>query len=138
MIHIILAVVMLVLCYWGLVLYDKAPGGVNPKSVGAVAILTVSVAIFIYEMAVRGARGSWTQVGRFLMGIMSLLSVCAGAIPLYNMWNSGAFNTDDLGTRLTPLFGKETIGCLALMIAGISGIVIVLIKNKKSCQPAGK
>ena len=137
MIHIVLAMVMLVLCYWGLILYDKAPGGVNPKSLGAVAVLTVAVAIFIYEMALRGARGSWTQVGRFLAGIVSLLVACAGAIPLFNMWDSGAFNSD-LGTPLTPIFGKETIGCIALMIAGISGVVVVAIKERNSRQPAGK
>jgi hypothetical protein len=137
MIHIVLAVVMLVLCYWGLVLYDKAPGGVNPQSVGAVAVLTLAVAIYVYEMTAGGVRWSGTQVGRFLAGIVSLLVACAGGIPLYNMWNSGAFN-NDLGTPLTPLFGKETIGCLALMIAGICGVVMVLIKERKSRQPAGK
>jgi len=120
---------------WSRDLFTKAPDGVNPKSLGSFAILILVCAIAIYIRIRRGFTGSLWQIGRFIIGLVSLITAFAGVIAIKSYIQSAS--TPDDGFQISQL-SYQVVGYLVLMLAGISGVVFVLIKERKSSPPSGE
>ena len=104
----------------GLYLFEKAPGGVNYKSLVSYLVVAGGVVIIGFMQVKKGFNGSLGQIVRLIIGGVSFIAAMAGASMFFFIAN-GAFDV--------PQFGKDAAGCLALIVAGCAGIAIVLSKE---------